>query len=85
MSNLTISLIQTNLSWEDKAANLQMLEKKIDAIQDKTEIIILPEMFSTGFSMRAKELAETMDGPTVDWMKKTSAKKKSGPDRQPDH
>lgn len=76
MSNLTISLIQTNLSWEDKAANLQMLEKKIDALQDKTEIIILPEMFSTGFSMRAKELAETMDGPTVEWMKKISAGKK---------
>jgi predicted amidohydrolase len=76
MSNLTISLIQTNLIWEDKSANLQMLEKKIDALQDKTEIIILPEMFSTGFSMRAKELAETMDGPTVDWMKKISAKKK---------
>ena len=48
MSNLTISLIQTNLSWEDKAANLQMLEKKIEALQDKTEIIILPEMFYTG-------------------------------------
>jgi len=54
MSDLTISLIQTNLIWEDKSANLQMLENKIDALQDKTEIIILPEMFSTGFSMRAK-------------------------------
>lgn len=76
MSNLTISLIQTNLNWEDKAANLQMLENKIDAMQDKTEIIILPEMFSTGFSMRAKELSENMEGPTVEWMKKISAEKK---------
>jgi predicted amidohydrolase len=57
MSDLTISLIQTDLFWEDKPANLQMLEKKISALEDKTEIIILPEMFSTGFSMRAADLA----------------------------
>jgi predicted amidohydrolase len=76
MSNLTISLIQTNLFWEDKVANLQMLEEKINALQDKTEIILLPEMFSTGFSMRAKDLAETMDGYTVEWMRKISAEKK---------
>ncbi len=76
MSNLTISLIQTNLYWEDKAANLRMIEEKITAIQDKTEIIILPEMFTTGFSMRAKELAETMDGPAVEWMKRVAAEKK---------
>lgn len=76
MSNLTISLIQTNLYWEDKEANLQMLEKKINALQDKTEIILLPEMFSTGFSMRARELAETMAGHTVEWMKRISAEKK---------
>jgi predicted amidohydrolase len=76
MSNLTITLIQTNLHWEDKLANLQMLEKKIDALQEKTEIIILPEMFTTGFSMRAEELAETMDGPSVAWMRRISAAKK---------
>jgi predicted amidohydrolase len=76
MSDLTISLIQTDLFWEDKPANLQMLEQKISALEDKTEIIILPEMFSTGFSMRASDLAETMDGPTVSWMKRVSAEKK---------
>jgi predicted amidohydrolase len=53
-----------------------MLEKKIDALQEKTEIIILPEMFTTGFSMRAEELAETMDGPSVAWMRRISAAKK---------
>jgi omega-amidase len=76
MSSLTITLIQTNLSWEDKPANLLMLEEKINALEEKTEIIILPEMFTTGFSMRAKDLAETMDGPSVKWMKKVSAEKK---------
>jgi hypothetical protein len=48
MSDLRISLIQTALLWEDKTANLDMLQKKITGIQEKTELIILPEMFSTG-------------------------------------
>ncbi|MBS1936074.1 MAG: nitrilase family protein, partial [Bacteroidetes bacterium] len=64
MSTLTVTLIQTNLYWEDKSANLEMLEKKINSISEKTEIVILPEMFSTGFSMQPEKLAETMDGPT---------------------
>ncbi len=76
MSNLTISLIQTRLHWEDKPANLQMLEEKIMRIAEKTEIVVLPEMFSTGFSMRPEELAETMEGETVQWMKRIAAQKK---------
>ncbi|HEU4576023.1 MAG TPA: amidohydrolase [Chitinophagaceae bacterium] len=75
MSLLTISLIQTNLHWENKAANLQMLEKKILQIRQKTQVVILPEMFSTGFSMKPALLAETMDGPTVQWMKRMAAEK----------
>jgi predicted amidohydrolase len=74
MSALTITTIQSNLFWEDKTANLQMLQQKIDSIQEKTEIVVLPEMFSTGFSMRAQELAETMDGETMEWMKMISNK-----------
>ena len=74
MSTLTITTIQSNLFWEDKMANLQMLQKKIDSIEEKTEIVILPEMFTTGFSMNAAQLAETMDGETVDWMKMVSNK-----------
>lgn len=72
MSTLTISTIQTNLHWEDKAANLQMLEEKINSLYQNTSVVILPEMFSTGFSMKAEFLAETMDGPTIHWMKKIS-------------
>ncbi len=73
--SLTFTLIQTNLQWEDKAANLQMLEAKINSIQ-KTEVVVLPEMFSTGFSMKPEQFAETMDGPTVEWMKKISIQHK---------
>jgi len=53
-----------------------MFEQKINAIKEKAEIVVLPEMFSTGFSMKPSELAETMDGPTIAWMKRLSAEKK---------
>ena len=76
MSTLSVTVVQTQLFWEDKAANLKMLEKKINGITGKTEIIVLPEMFSTGFSMNAERLGEKMDGPTVEWMKKIAAEKK---------
>ncbi len=76
MSNLLVTVIQTDLHWEDKAANLQMLEEKINHISIKTEVVVLPEMFSTGFSMKPEELAETMEGETVQWMKRTAAAKK---------
>ncbi len=76
MSTLTITTIQTNLNWEDKAANLKMLELKINSIKEKTEIVVLPEMFTTGFSMKPKLLAETMEGETVQWMKRVAADQK---------
>ena len=53
-----------------------MLEEKILSIKDKTQVVILPEMFSTGFSMKPEELAETMDGDTIQWMKRVAAEKK---------
>ena len=77
MSTLTITGIQTHLHWEDPAANRKMFEEKINTIVGKTEIIILPETFSTGFSMKPKELAETIEGETVKWMKRISAEKKT--------
>jgi predicted amidohydrolase len=76
MSNLTVSLIQSPLHWENKEKNLRMFEEKITAMKEKTEVVILPEMFSTGFSMNPEALAETMDGEAVAWMKKISREKK---------
>jgi len=69
MSTLRFTLIQTKLHWENKEANLSMLESKINSIKEETHIVVLPEMFSTGFSMKPEEMAETMDGHTVAWMK----------------
>ncbi len=76
MSTLSLSIIQTNLHWEDKTANLQMLEQKISSIKEKTEVLVLPEMFSTGFSMKPEQLAETMEGKTVQWMQRIAQEKK---------
>lgn len=76
MSTLNVTLIQSNLFWEDKDANLRMLEAKIRGLQQRTNIVVLPEMFSTGFSMRPEALAETMDGNTVNWMKQLAAQQK---------
>lgn len=76
MPSLTCTLIQTTLSWQDAATNRKMLEEKIFSINEKTEIVILPEMFSTGFSMQPEIFAETMDGDTIAWMKKTASSKK---------
>jgi len=76
MTQILITTIQTNLHWEDKATNLQMLEQKINSIKEKTEIVVLPEMFNTGFSMRPELFAETMEGETVNWMKRIAGEKK---------
>src|SRR5215470_12626529 len=76
MQALTITGIQTNLHWENKKANLQMLEEKIFSISQPTEIVVLPEMFSTGFSMQPETLAETMEGETLQWMKTIAARRK---------
>ncbi|QMU30594.1 amidohydrolase [Adhaeribacter radiodurans] len=77
MQNLTITFIQTPLYWHDRALNLEMLAHKIEEINQPTDLIILPEMFTTGFSMQAPELAETMYGPTLLWLQNMAAATKA--------
>ncbi len=67
MSQLTVALVQTDLAWESPEENLDHFNELIDA-GINADLLILPEMFSTGFSMASAELAEKMDGPTVSWM-----------------
>jgi omega-amidase len=73
MSDLTITLVQTPLHWEDKKQNLLLLEKWLSEVKQPTDFVVLPEMFSTAFSMQTA-LADTMDGETIAWMKQQSAK-----------
>ena len=69
---LTVATIQADLVWEDKAANLDRFQEKIEALSSEVELVILPEMFTTGFSMSPQTLAETADGETIAWMKQLS-------------
>ncbi|MFR9165832.1 MAG: amidohydrolase [Dysgonomonas sp.] len=68
--NLRITIVQYDIIWEDISANLSKVESLVKNLEGKTDIIILPEMFSTGFSMNSRELAEERDGKTVQTLKK---------------
>jgi len=70
MQTLNVTLIQANLIWEDAKANRQNFEGIFKNIApNTTDIIVLPEMFSTGFTMQPKGLAEKPNGTTVNWMR----------------
>ncbi len=75
MNDLKITIIQSELFWEDKQKNLEMFSQKISAVNEPTDLIVLPEMFSTGFSMRPDLFSETMDGITISWMKAAAKEK----------
>ena len=68
MPDLNITLLQTELVWEDPEQNRKLLGEKIQSIPNATDLIVLPEMFTTGFTMKAHAFAEEMDGPTVKWL-----------------
>ncbi len=68
MDSLKITIFQAYLFWEKIDKNLQNLGVKLSAIREKTDLIILPEMFNTGFTMNADTLAEEMEGKTMRWM-----------------
>ncbi|MFD2822770.1 amidohydrolase [Lacinutrix iliipiscaria] len=74
-NELHIALIQSNLVWENPIQNRLNFSKKIDSISESIDVILLPEMFTTGFTMNASEVAETMQGETVKWMRAVAEKK----------
>lgn len=65
---MRVTIVQSPLIWEDPKANLQKFAEKLSPLKGQTDLVVLPEMFTTGFSMRAEALAEPMDGPTVSWL-----------------
>lgn len=68
MSTIKITTFQSYLFWENIDKNLQNLGLRLSSIREKTDLIVLPEMFSTGFSMNPSKLAEEMGGKTMKWM-----------------
>jgi predicted amidohydrolase len=71
--NLNITLLQTELTWQDPATNRAMFSDRIANLKEESDLVVLPEMFTTGFTMDAKENSETPDGPTVKWLQHTAA------------
>ncbi|NOR28727.1 MAG: amidohydrolase [Lutibacter sp.] len=70
MQHLKVALIQTDIVWQNAEQNRLQFFKKINAITETVDVIVLPEMFTTGFSMQPQKIAETMQGETVKWMQK---------------
>ena len=72
---LKVAGLQADLVWEQQEQNLTQFEAQIDALSNDIDLIVLPEMFSTGFTMSPKNVAETKDGDSVAWMKNIASKK----------
>jgi len=66
---MKIALIQTSLIWENPNENRSLIQYKINAISQYVDLIVLPEMFTSGFTMNPKNVAETMQGETILWLK----------------
>lgn len=75
MEKLNVAIIQADLAWEDIESNLKMFEEKIISTEPGVHLFVLPEMFSTGFTMNAEKLAEPSNGRTLGWMKKMAMEK----------
>jgi omega-amidase len=74
MDNLSVSIVQSDLAWENKKQNLEHFESRIESLKCETDLVVLPEMFTTGFTMKAEKYAEPLNGETADWMKGLASK-----------
>ena len=72
---MKIALIQTELVWENPSENCSGITQKINTITENIDLIVLPEMFTSGFTMHPKNVAQTMDGEALSWLKKTAQEK----------
>ena len=69
MQPLTVSLLQTHTQWHDAEANRALFDGLFAHVPDAAQLVVLPEMFSTGFTMDSSQVAESMEGATVAWMR----------------
>jgi len=69
MQDLKIALVQSSLVWEDAEANLKNFDQKLKALPPGTDLVLLPEMFNTGFSINPLKIAEKSDGKSVNWLR----------------
>ena len=73
MQTLTVSIIQADLHWHDATRNRKQFAAVIQSIDQETDLVVLPEMFTTGFTMDAQTFAEKMDGESIAWIKEMAA------------
>lgn len=71
-NNLKVGLLQADLAWEDKKANLSLVREYIEKLQNKPDLIVLPEMFSSGFTMNPSKVAEDNEGETISELREIS-------------
>ena len=74
---MIIALLQTNLFWENPAENRKSIEKQLIDVNELVDLIVLPEMFTSGFTMNPKAVAETMQGETITWLQKIAKEKET--------
>jgi predicted amidohydrolase len=74
MEKMRVHLIQSRVHWHDPADNRSMFETWIDSIEDRTDLIVLPETFASGFTQSPEKCAESMDGESVSWMREMAAR-----------
>ena len=72
---LNVSLVQADLVWEDIDANLELMDQMMEQVPEGTDLVVLPETFSTGFSMQSDRFAEDENGKALAWMKKIASEK----------
>ena len=72
---MKIALIQTSISWENPSENRASLQDLISSISQYIDLIVLPEMFTSGFTMNPEKVAETMQGETISWLKELAQTK----------
>ena len=77
MQNLKVTIIQSEIIWENPGLNFELFGEKINRIRQKTDLILLPEMFTSGFTMNAKKVADKPYGKTAEFLKYNSQKKKA--------
>lgn len=75
--DLRITIVQSQLHWEDRDKNLEMFNKQLLGLKGKTDLIVLPEMFTTGFTTNTKVLAENTPGRTLEWMQRKAKENNS--------
>ncbi len=73
MRDLTLSLLQADLRWQNPTANHQLCERMLAEQSEESDLVILPEMFTTGFTMEAEKHFEEPKGPTLDWLREVAA------------